>query len=106
MTLKEYISLIESADPENYEDFYKILNLGIEVLKLSDTECARMFDVSRSSIVSWKKEKTKPHTIIRKLVFRELLAEAEDIEWLNAPLTEEEKELFKNAKHEDGVPWE
>jgi len=76
MTLSEYIGALESANPKDEEVFHKLLNEGMTLMLLTDEDCARMFDVSRPSVTRWRNASTKPHALVRKLVFAELKSRA------------------------------
>jgi len=77
MTLTEYIQKLEVSDPKDDRLFCELLTEGMHFLSLTDYECARMFDVSRPSVTRWMNTSTKPHVLMRKLVFDELKKEAE-----------------------------
>lgn len=72
----EYIEKIKQASVKNDVEFCELLNTGMKLMSLSDDYCARIFDVSRPSVTRWRNASTKPHAVIRKLVFRELTKEA------------------------------
>jgi len=77
MTITEYVKLINNSDYQDNYLFHTVLNVGMVVLSLSEKDCAEMFDVSRSSVNCWINRKTTPHTVIRRLVFKELKLKAE-----------------------------
>ena len=76
MSIAEYISALKDANPQDAGLFCALLNTGIELMSLTDKDCARMFDVSRPSVTRWRNASTKPHVVVRKLVFAELKSRA------------------------------
>jgi len=78
MTLPEYIQLLNYSDYRNKDTFRTVLKVGMVVLLWSEKDCASIFDASRSSVNSWVSGRTAPHTVMRKLVFRELLLGARE----------------------------
>lgn len=79
MTQNEYLKVLEEADPRNGETFRSLLNEGMKLMRLTNEHFARMFGVSRPSIIRWRNGSTMPHNIVCKLVFKTLKEHMEKI---------------------------
>ena len=75
-TLAAYMTALDTANVHDAAQFQELLESGLQLMSLSNEDCARKFDVSQSSVARWRKGTTKPHPVVRGIVFAELREQA------------------------------
>ena len=58
--------------------FSEILDFVMDLLLWTDEECARVFDVSRSTVERWKRGDTEPMEGVKMLIYQTLLLHSAD----------------------------
>ena len=76
--LEKFINLLNRTDPEDSQVFRPILKEGMDLLELDEREAARLFDVSVPSVQRWLADDTLPYSVVRKIVYSELLAKVKE----------------------------
>ena len=74
--LEKFISKLSRPVVLTDIDFQSTLVNGMDVLDLSDENCARLFDVSRSTVTRWRNGSTAPLRAMRRLLYELLKKEA------------------------------
>jgi len=67
--LKAYIQSLKGADQKNDEVFHKIVEQGMDIMQLLDSDLAHEFNVSRPTVNRWRSGANAPHPALRKHVF-------------------------------------
>lgn len=88
----------ESLDPYNKDGFRMILVVSMALLQIDEEECARFFDISRSTVERWIWGETAPGAAIRIPICNEL---KERIKKAGEEL-ENTTESFQSSEH-DGI---
>lgn len=91
-TLKEYASLIESADPKNDEDFTTVIHHSVEICGIGVLRFVEEFGVSTGTISRWVRGKSIPHPMARPRI----------LEWVKERVLERSEEFERGA--EDCAP--
>lgn len=76
MDLKEFINRLGKPTFLDNSDFQSILTNCMEVLDLSDEDCARLFDVSRPTVTRWRNGSTAPLHAMRRFLYEVIRKEA------------------------------
>ena len=68
--LTMYVESLKSADPRNYEQFKNLLNKGMDLLRLLDSDISKEFGVSRPTVNRWRNGANAPHPAMRKPLYK------------------------------------
>ena len=74
--LETFIKKLSTTAPLMHNEFRGVLMEGMELLDLTDENCARLFDVSRPTVTRWRNGSTTPHHVMRRLLSDVLKKEA------------------------------
>lgn len=75
MTRKELRGLCENYTKDTLMDdelFQEIISSALKLDELDADKLARLIDVSRPSVERWSQGVSKPHSVMRRLAFREI----------------------------------
>ena len=67
--LKKYVESLKSADPRSDEEFKELLNKGMALLRLLDSDISKEFGVSRPTVNRWRNGANVPHPAMQKPLF-------------------------------------
>lgn len=70
--MKRYVESLKSADLKSDEDFKTLLNKGMALLRLLDSDISKEFGVSRPTVNRWRNGANAPHPAMRRPLFRYL----------------------------------
>jgi transcriptional regulator with XRE-family HTH domain len=70
--LKKYVESLKSADLRSDDQFKDLLNKGMNLLRLLDSDISREFGVSRPTVNRWRNGANAPHPAMRKPLFEYL----------------------------------
>ena len=63
--LRAFLRNFKASDLRVDGAFQQIIMEGMDLLELADDDCARLFDVSRSTVTRWRNGSTAPHRAMR-----------------------------------------
>jgi len=68
VNVREFIEKLGTPEFLSGGRFRSILAEGMDLLDLSDEDCAHLFDVSRPTVTRWRNGSTAPSRVVRRLV--------------------------------------
>lgn len=73
----KFLEAVKAADCADNSAFQKLIEEGQQILRLTDKDFAREFNVSRPTITRWRNGDVAPHPALRKHVYEFLRSRAQ-----------------------------
>ena len=72
-TSREFKNYILNADIMKREIFKEVINETIKQLSCDDKKFGRIFGISATTVVRWRKGESSPHPFVRKMIVQEII---------------------------------
>jgi hypothetical protein len=67
--MRKFKNDLKSADCRDRNEFYRLFNTGMELLRMLDGDVTSEFSVSRPTVNRWRNGKNAPHPLMRQPIY-------------------------------------